>query len=90
MHRASEAPQENHRWFSWVLYVGLSYTTPQVLEEENQNLGSQVAMLEDQLKMASIASNRKIQEVREQHKAIGMKMKELLKLHESLDSHLAV
>ena len=70
----------------WVLH----YNTPQVLEEESQNLISQVAVLEDQLKMASIASNRKKQDVREQHKAIGMKMKELLKHHNSLESHLAV
>ncbi len=60
-----------------------------MLEEENQNLTSQAAVLEDQLKMASIASSRKIQDVMERHKTIGLKMKEMSKLHENLESYLA-
>lgn len=61
----------------------------QVLEEDNQNLSSQIAVIEDQLKMASVASSRKIEDVQQRHRELGLKLKELLKLHDNLESHLA-
>jgi hypothetical protein len=60
----------------------------QALEEENRSLGGQVALLEDQLKMASVASHRKIDAVQQQHKELGQKLKDLLKLHENMESRL--
>lgn len=61
----------------------------QVLEEENANLSGQVALLEDQLKMASVASSRKMEDAQQKHRELGLKLRELLKLHENLASHLA-
>lgn len=60
----------------------------QVLEEENQNLSGQVALLEDQLKMASVASSRKLADVLQRHRELGLKLKDMLKLHENMESHL--
>ena len=60
----------------------------QILEEENRNLSGQVALLEDQLKMASVASNRKMEGVQQRHKELGQKLKDLIKLHEKMESHL--
>ena len=61
----------------------------QVLEEESTNLTAQVALLEDQLKMASVASNRKMEDARQRHRELGQRLRELLKFHEKLESHLA-
>lgn len=60
----------------------------QVLEEENRNLSGQVVLLEDQLKMASVASSRKMEDVQQRHKELGQKLKDLLKLHENMESRL--
>lgn len=60
-----------------------------MLEEEATNLSGQVAMLEDQLKMASVASSRKMEDAQHRHRELGLKLRELLKLHENLESHLA-
>lgn len=61
----------------------------QELEEETQTLSGQVALLEDQLKMASVASSRKMDEARQRHRELGLKLQDLLKFHENLESHLA-
>jgi len=42
--------------------------------------------LEDQLKMASVASKRKIEDVRIKHNEFGRKLKEMMSLHSDLQS----
>ena len=59
----------------------------QLLEVENQSLASQVAVLEDQLKMASVASKRKLADAEEKHRELGSKLQELLRLHKEMDAH---
>ena len=61
----------------------------QTLEEENESLSSQVALLEDQLKMASIASSRKMEDIYQQHKELGTKLRDLLRLHDNLETHMS-
>ena len=46
----------------------------------------QVAILEDQLKMASVASQRKMSDVHQKHRELGSKFKELLQLHRDMDN----
>ena len=59
------------------------------MEEENESLSSQVALLEDQLKMASIASSRKMEDICKQHKELGTKLRDLLRLHDNLETHMS-
>lgn len=40
------------------------------------------------MKMASVASSRKLADVQQRHKELGLKLKDLLKLHENMESHL--
>lgn len=58
----------------------------QVLEDENHMSSGQVAILEDQLKMASVASQRKMSDVHQKHRELGSKFKELLQLHRDMDN----
>ena len=66
----------------------LHYLPLQPIEEENQSLVGQVAVLEDQLKMASVASKRKLADAQESHRELGSKLQEVLRLHKEMDGHL--
>ena len=46
-----------------------------------------MAELEDQLKMAAIASRRKLEEAKDGHVRLGQQLQDLLRLHQSLSSH---
>ena len=69
--------------------IGLLSICTQMLEQENRNSTGQISLLEDQLKMASIASSRKLQDAQERHRELGVKLQEILTCHENLQSHLA-
>ncbi len=45
-----------------------------------------ISELEDQLKMASVASKRKVDDVRVRHSEFGWKLKELLTLHSDIQA----
>lgn len=62
----------------------------QVLEEEVGGLTGQVSLLEDQLKMASVASQQKLGEAQQRHRDLGHKLQELVRLHRELETHLEV
>ncbi|XP_064390543.1 homer protein homolog 1-like [Halichondria panicea] len=59
-------------------------------EEENQGLVGQVSLLEDQLKMASVASRRKLTDAQKKQSQFGSKLEELLQLHRDIETHLKV
>ena len=56
-------------------------------EEENQKLRAKVTELEDQLKMAAVAAQRKLSEMQNCHRTMGERLRETLQLHEELDMH---
>lgn len=56
-------------------------------EEENQKLRAKVTELEDQLKMAAVASQRKLSEMQSCHRTVGERLRETLQLHEELTMH---
>ena len=58
------------------------------MTEENKNLSSQVSILEDQFKMASVASKRKMEDAQERHKVLGTKLKDLIEFHKDLEGQL--
>lgn len=57
-------------------------------EEENQGLVGQVSLLEDQLKMASIASRRQLTDAQKKQSQFGSKLQEIVLLHKQIESHL--
>ena len=61
----------------------------QIIDNENQSLNGQVSLLEDQLKMASVASKRKLEDVQTKHTQLGDKLRALLELHRDIESHLS-
>lgn len=52
----------------------------QSADRENCSLSEQVSVLEDQLKMAALASQRKLGEVKAKHKELGSYLEEALRL----------
>ena len=60
----------------------------QAIEEDNETLSSHISLLEDQLKMASVASKRKVEGVELKHKELGEKLQELLRLHQDITTDL--
>ena len=61
---------------------------PQAVEDDNETLNSQISLLEDQLKMASVASKRKVEGIEIKHKELGEKLQELLRLHKDIATDL--
>ena len=62
----------------------------QSVEDDRQSLFGQVAMLEDQLKMASVASKRKLSDVQLKHRELGDRLEEVLQLHRQVDGHFDI
>ena len=60
----------------------------QAVEEDNETLSSQISLLEDQLKMASVASKRKVEGIEVKHRELGEKLQELLRLHQDIGTDL--
>ncbi len=71
------------------VYISM-HTRAQGYEEENQGLVGQVSLLEDQLKMASVASRRKLTDAQKKQSQFGSKLEELLQLHRDIETHLKV
>ncbi len=59
---------------------------PQSTEKESNGLSEQVSVLEDQLKMASLASQRKLGEVQDRHRELGSHLEQALSLHRDIQS----
>ena len=51
-------------------------------------MSEQVSLLEDQLKMASVASHQKLGDMQQRHRELGHKLLEVARLHKELMSHL--
>ena len=69
----------------------LIHTSPSYLqgvEDDNETLNSQISLLEDQLKMASVASKRKVEGIEIKHSELGEKLQELLRLHKDIATDL--
>ena len=60
----------------------------QAVEDDNETLSSQISLLEDQLKMASVASKRKVEGIEIKHKELGERLQELLRLHKDIATDL--
>ena len=74
----------------WVddLFLYLLPYDLQAVEEDNETLSSQISLLEDQLKMASVASKRKVEGIEVKHRELGEKLQELLRLHQDIGTDL--
>ena len=70
--------------FTWLIPFSLT----QAVEDDNETLSSQISLLEDQLKMASVASKRKVEGIEIKHKELGEKLQELLRLHKDIATDL--
>ena len=53
-------------------------------KEDKEELKAQVGQLEDQLKMAAVASHRKLSDMHSCHRALGEQLAEALRLHREL------
>lgn len=60
----------------------------QAVEDDNETLSNQISLLEDQLKMASVASKRKIEGIEDKHRELGDKLIDLKRLHEEIGADL--
>lgn len=61
--------------------------TSQGLEEKNHSLRSKVAVLEDQLRMATMGSQRKLTDLQQKHRELGSRLEEVLRLHREMNGH---
>ena len=55
-------------------------------EEQIRHLTGQVSLIEDELKMASIASEKKLEDVAERHKELGHQLEQALRLHRDMQT----
>ena len=61
-----------------------------MLEEENAILTGQVSELEDQLKMAAVASKAKMNEAHKRYQELGELLDKLVQTHQDMESQFTI